>query len=35
MLTKVGFKLNDVYGSFDKSARNEKSEKAIFVATKP
>jgi ubiquinone/menaquinone biosynthesis C-methylase UbiE len=35
MLTKVGFKLNYVYGSFDKSAHNEKSEKAIFVATKP
>jgi len=35
MLTNVGFKLNNVYGNFDKSAYHEKSEKAIFVATKP
>jgi len=33
-LTNVGFKLNKVYGSFDKSTYNEKSEKAIFIAIK-
>ena len=35
MLKKVGFKLNCVYGNFDKTTYNEKSERAIFVATKP
>jgi ubiquinone/menaquinone biosynthesis C-methylase UbiE len=35
MLRKVGFKLSNVYGNFDRSAYNEKSERAIFIATKP
>jgi ubiquinone/menaquinone biosynthesis C-methylase UbiE len=35
MLRKAGFKLSNVYGNFDKSAYNEKSERAIFIATKP
>jgi len=35
LLRKVGFKLNQVYGNFDKSAYSEKSERAIFAATKP
>ena len=35
MLKNVGFKLNQVYGNFDKSTYNEKSERAIFVAAKP
>ena len=34
ILTNVGFKLNKVYGNFDKSAYSEKSERAIFVAIK-
>ena len=35
MLKKVGFKLEEVYGNFDKSAYSKTSEKAVFVVAKP
>jgi len=35
MLKKVGFKLKEVYGNFDKSAYSKTSEKAVFVVAKP
>jgi len=35
MLENVGFKLNKVYGNFDKSAYCEQSPRMIFVSSKP
>ncbi len=35
LLKKVGFKVIEVYGSFDKTACNEASERAVFVVTRP
>ncbi len=35
MLKRVGFKLKDVYGNFDKSAYKQTGEKAVFVVVKP
>jgi ubiquinone/menaquinone biosynthesis C-methylase UbiE len=35
LLISVGFKMDHVYGNFDKSAYDEKSQMAIFVVSKP
>jgi len=35
LLKSVGFKMDRVYGNFDKSAYDEKSQRIIFVVTKP
>jgi ubiquinone/menaquinone biosynthesis C-methylase UbiE len=35
LLEKVGLHKNNVYGNFDKSPHNQKSERVIFVVTKP
>lgn len=35
LLKSIGFKIDCVYGNFDKSAYDEKSQKIIFVVTKP
>jgi cyclopropane fatty-acyl-phospholipid synthase-like methyltransferase len=35
LLKSVGFKIDSIYGNFDKSAYDEKSQRIIFVATKP
>lgn len=35
LLKDVGFRISGVYGNFDKSAYNEKSQRVIFVVTKP
>jgi len=35
LLEEVGFRINAVYGDFDKSAYDEKSQRIIFVANKP
>ncbi|MDH5482433.1 MAG: class I SAM-dependent methyltransferase [Candidatus Bathyarchaeota archaeon] len=35
ILEKVGFKVDKVYGNFDKSEYSQKSEKVIFLVTKP
>ena len=35
LLKSIGFKMDHVYGNFDKSAYDEKSQRIIFVVTKP
>lgn len=35
LLKNVGFRIENVYGDFDKSPYNAKSRKAIFIASKP
>jgi cyclopropane fatty-acyl-phospholipid synthase-like methyltransferase len=35
LLKSVGFRIGGVYGNFDKSAYDEKSQRIIFVVTKP
>jgi ubiquinone/menaquinone biosynthesis C-methylase UbiE len=35
LLENVGFKITSIYGNFDKSAYDEKSQRIIFVVTKP
>lgn len=35
LLKNVGFKIDDVYGNFDKSVYNQQSQRVIFVARKP
>jgi len=34
LLENVGFKINCIYGNFDKSAYNQKSQRAIFIVSK-